>query len=64
MKQLPFLLFILLIGCQKQSIKVKVDLPLAPKVTNKTALILLGNLQDAGTPHISCNKKCCQQYSS
>ena len=26
----------------------------------KTAIIILGNVQDAGSPHIACNKECCK----
>jgi len=28
---------------------------------NKTSLIVLGNVQDAGSPHIACKKECCKE---
>lgn len=29
-------------------------------ITVNTSLVILGNLQDAGSPHIGCTKKCCK----
>ncbi|HIF15265.1 MAG TPA: pyrroloquinoline quinone biosynthesis protein PqqB [Bacteroidetes bacterium] len=30
------------------------------KVISGTSLVILGTIQDAGSPHIACKKKCCQ----
>ncbi len=30
-------------------------------VNNNTAIIILGNVQDAGSPHIGCRKDCCKK---
>jgi pyrroloquinoline quinone biosynthesis protein B len=29
-------------------------------ISNNTSLVILGNIQDAGSPHIGCKKKCCE----
>lgn len=39
----------------KPTVKYKLYRPIT-----KTALIVLGNLQDAGSPHITCKKDCCK----
>lgn len=53
MKYSWFLLIILFYSCQNQEDdEIK-------KITN-TSLVVLGNVQDAGSPHIACKKDCCK----
>ncbi len=33
----------------------------APAEINSTSLIVLGTMQDAGSPHIACKKECCKE---
>lgn len=58
MKQLFLLLHIsLLIGCSINSESKENSKNISPK---SLSLIILGNVQDAGSPHIGCKKSCCQ----
>jgi len=55
MKFLPILFFfIILISSNKADSIPKSE------VLNGTFLVILGNLQDAGSPHIACKKDCCK----
>lgn len=56
-----FFLFLALIGCKEKPLELPLSendaaslLPLSV-----TSLIILGTIQDAGSPHISCKKDCC-----
>jgi len=54
-------LFVLLGGCQETTMKSpvsKVELE-APTSITATSLVILGTIQDAGSPHIACKKDCC-----
>ncbi|MEL6193451.1 MAG: MBL fold metallo-hydrolase [Bacteroidota bacterium] len=51
------LLLILLIGCQTHIPQQKADAPTLPAAVN---LVVLGNVQDAGSPHIGCERDCCK----
>ena len=55
MRHLTFILFLcLLIACNPAQEKKETK-----KIT-KTSLVVLGNVQDAGSPHIACKKDCCE----
>jgi len=57
-RNIIYLLGILLvIGCNPKE-------PLDTNLTSNYQLVVLGNVQDAGSPHIGCNKTCCSQLSS
>ncbi len=51
---LAILLLLSLFSCQEKEEKI-----FAKKIT-KTSLVVLGNVQDAGSPHIACKKECCK----
>lgn len=54
-------IFLLLLACgekQHTTTNTGSNNSLEPKVL-KTSLILLGTIQDAGSPHIGCKKECC-----
>jgi len=59
-----YLFAFITISCANQSkdkehqISIKSD-----KQKNGVELIILGNIQDAGSPHIACTKSCCQNLS-
>lgn len=56
-----YTIFLLLLACgekQHTTINTESNNSSEPKVI-KTALILLGTIQDAGSPHIGCKKECC-----
>lgn len=59
--KLPFL-FLAIISCQEPSNNKEVlNAPLSPsKEITGTSLVILGTIQDAGSPHIACKKECCQ----
>ena len=56
------LLFVL-IACQENAKKVidKKGLEIQPKISIESgvSLVVLGTVQDAGSPHIACKKECC-----
>ncbi len=55
MRHLTFILLLcLLIACHPAQEKTEIK-----KIT-KTSLVVLGNVQDAGSPHIACKKDCCK----
>lgn len=57
--QLLFLSFLLYIGCNP----IKSDPNQKDALTtivSETSLIVLGTIQDAGSPHIACKKACCE----
>mgnify|MGYP000297355021 CR=1 FL=1 len=47
------LLIALVVSCEPKQERTKTN-----KIT-KTSLVVLGNVQDAGSPHIACKKDCC-----
>jgi pyrroloquinoline quinone biosynthesis protein B len=57
--QLLFLFFLLHIGCNniKSDPNPKDRLT---KIVSETSLVVLGTIQDAGSPHIACKKACCE----
>ena len=56
--QLLFLSFLLLIGCNNiKSDPVEENALIT--VVSETSLVILGTVQDAGSPHIACKKDCC-----
>lgn len=61
MKQILEILVLsfLFIQCSDQPEPKKKSDQLKPIV--KTSLIVLGNVQDGGSPHIGCTKECCQE---
>ena len=57
--QLLFLSFLLYIGCNP----IKSDPDQKETLTtivSETTLVVLGTIQDAGSPHIACKKACCE----
>ena len=57
--QLLFLSFLLYIGCNP----IKSDPDQKETLTtivSETSLVVLGTIQDAGSPHIACKKACCE----
>jgi len=62
MRFLYLILLLVFFSCQEKKI-AKISTPFERSTTVEeldVSLILLGTLQDAGTPQINCNKKCCQ----
>lgn len=59
------LITIILVACNDHQKSEEVSLPIKPKLlqtkdtSQSTSLILLGTIQDAGSPQIGCKKKCC-----
>lgn len=55
-------LLLAMTSCQDPSNnRVILDDPLRPsKEITETSLVILGTIQDAGSPHIACKKKCCR----
>jgi len=62
MRFLYLILLLVFFSCQEKKIaKISTPFERSTKVEElDVSLILLGTLQDAGTPQINCNKKCCQ----
>ena len=62
MRFLYLILLLVFFSCQEKKI-AKMSTPFERSTSVEeldVSLILLGTLQDAGTPQINCNKKCCQ----
>lgn len=59
---LPILLLCVIYSCkQEESIEdVQIETSFKLPHLEKTSLIVLGNIQDAGSPHIACKKDCCK----
>lgn len=58
MKNLIIILSLgLLVSCQNSKELDK----FVPKKITKTSIVILGNVQDAGSPHIACKKDCCKE---
>ena len=56
-----FIVLILIISCNEKNVQVpKVAIIPTPPITN-TSIVILGTIQDAGSPHIGCKKKCCKE---
>jgi len=56
-----FFAFLILIAC-KENPNVNVttqEISLSETSISKTSLVILGTIQDAGSPHIACKKECC-----
>ncbi|WP_299163630.1 MBL fold metallo-hydrolase [uncultured Eudoraea sp.] len=60
MKKLFPVIFACLLGC-KDVDKAITKAVKIQNVPSKTSLIVLGNVQDAGSPHIACIKECCRE---
>jgi pyrroloquinoline quinone biosynthesis protein B len=60
MKKLFPLIFACLLGCNdtQKEITKPAGIQIVPV---QTSLIVLGNVQDAGSPHIACKKECCRE---
>jgi pyrroloquinoline quinone biosynthesis protein B len=51
-------LLVLIFACKDKPISIE---PFSEKTKNiGTSIVLLGNIQDAGSPHIGCKKDCCK----
>ncbi|MFK8038765.1 MAG: MBL fold metallo-hydrolase [Crocinitomicaceae bacterium] len=58
-----FVLSLFFIACQPNNLQKEINLQIDPsiKVSNTIpSLIVLGNVQDAGSPHAACKKECCK----
>jgi len=42
----------------------KAEQTITPKKVSRTSLVILGTVQDAGSPHIGCKKECCADLFS
>ena len=51
------LLLVLLMGCEPKEAQQKTEVPGLQAEIN---LVVLGNVQDAGSPHIGCERDCCK----
>lgn len=59
MRGLCLIIFFIAIACNNSSKQVK-TVGVEPEVENvKVSLYVLGTVQDGGSPHIGCQKKCC-----
>ncbi len=59
-KLICFLILPFLFSCQGEESIKKVPDTTIPSNQINTSLILLGTIQDAGSPHIACKKECCK----
>lgn len=61
-KNLVFIILVLNLSClgKIDSKKEVTENPVARKTVNGTALVILGTVQDAGSPQIGCTKDCCK----
>lgn len=50
---------ILLSACEDKGAKITPKLSAAQKEIRSTSIVILGNVQDAGSPQIACKKACC-----
>ncbi|PKL79848.1 MAG: pyrroloquinoline quinone biosynthesis protein PqqB [Ignavibacteriae bacterium HGW-Ignavibacteriae-4] len=55
-KIILLLILILLLSCNKSPEKINKSQP----TPSKTSIVILGTIQDAGSPHIACTKDCCK----
>ncbi|MDH5367932.1 MAG: MBL fold metallo-hydrolase [Cyclobacteriaceae bacterium] len=64
MKLSPYLfLLTIIISCVEENTKnnsVANEESVTPPPITETSLVVLGTIQDAGSPHIACTKSCCQ----
>lgn len=56
-----FILSFILIGCGSVQNNTNKTETVKVEFTTKPSIIVLGNVQDGGSPHIGCNKKCCKE---
>lgn len=54
-----FLLSVLLLACEEDT--TPATLPIDDEGADAVELIVLGNVQDAGSPHVACRKDCCRE---
>lgn len=63
MKYCAFIFLLILFGsCQETVSEYPLPAPVLPSNSNplsETSLVILGTIQDAGSPHIACIKECC-----
>ena len=55
------LLFTIFVGCKSFSSSVKISQGNDSSTVQNTSLIILGTIQDGGSPHIGCKKNCCKE---
>lgn len=60
MKKLFPLIFACLLGCNDAQKTITKPI-VVQNIPTQTSLIILGNVQDAGSPHIACKKECCRE---
>jgi pyrroloquinoline quinone biosynthesis protein B len=58
-KYYPLFLIAVLYSCGQNKPIEKIDFKLNKEATS---LIILGTIQDAGSPHIACKKDCCKEF--
>jgi len=56
-----FVLIAVLFSCRERPIELRLSEndPVFPLPAAETSLVILGTIQDAGSPHIACKKDCC-----
>ena len=56
-----FIIVVVLLGCKQETIErpLPENDPAFPLPVTETTLVILGTIQDAGSPHIACKKDCC-----
>jgi pyrroloquinoline quinone biosynthesis protein B len=56
-----FVLIVVLFSCKEKPIELRLfeNDPVFPLPAAETSLVILGTIQDAGSPHIACKKACC-----
>ncbi len=59
MKELYLLIFSCLFACNNAHKTITTPV-VGQNMPTQTSLIILGNVQDAGSPHIACKKECCR----
>ena len=52
--------FVILFSCQRNRTEKQVNSEKDLPKINTLSLVILGTVQDAGSPHITCNKDCCK----
>jgi len=58
---LPILMLCISCGDKPKDTIGTNPLPAKTALVNNVSLLILGNVQDAGSPHIACKKACCKQ---
>lgn len=55
-----YIIFFLVVAACNSKQKDNIEDPLSNLTVEETSLVVLGTIQDAGSPHIGCTKDCCK----